>query len=130
MTPRVRTATPDEPLDAILARVAADPPDVEGLLTVVVVDETRRPLGVIPVRALVAGRGDPVRVPPVRTDTPLDDVIELFANYDVLAVPVVDAVGALVGAVAIDDLLDVTLADRLPGARRFGVMSARRRAPT
>jgi CBS domain-containing protein len=130
MTPRVRTATPDEPLGAILARVAADPPDVEGLLTVVVVDEKRRPIGVIPVRALVAGRGDPVRVPPVRTDTPLDDVIELFADYDVLAVPVVDAVGTLVGAVAIDDLLDVTLADRLPGARRFGVMSARRRAPT
>jgi sporulation protein YlmC with PRC-barrel domain len=128
MTPRVRTATPDEPLDAIRARVAADPPAVEGLLTVVVVDEQRRPLGVIPVRTLVAGRGDPVRVPPVRTDTPLDEVIELFANYDVLAVPVVDAAGMLVGAVAIDDLLDVTLADRLPGAGRFGVMSARRRA--
>jgi magnesium transporter len=129
MTPRVRTATPDEPLDAIRARVAADPPDVEGLLTVVVVDEKRRPLGVIPVRALVAGRGDPVEVPAVRTDTPLDEVIDLFAGYDVLAIPVVDAAGTLVGAVAVDDLLDVTLADRRPGARRFGVMSARRRAP-
>jgi CBS domain-containing protein len=129
MTPGVTTAAPDESLDAIRARVAADPPDVEGLLTVVIVDEQRRPLGVIPARALVAGRGDPVRVPPVRTDTPLDEVIELFANYDVLAVPVVDATGALVGAVAIDDLLDVTLADRLPGGRRYGVMSARRRAP-
>ena len=129
MTPKVRTATPDEPLEAIRARLAADPPNVEGLLTVVVVDEKRRPLGVIPARALVAGHGDPVEVPPVRTDTPLDEVIELFAGYDVLAVPVVDAAGTLVGAVAVDDLLDVTLADRRPGARRFGVMSARRRAP-
>ena len=129
MTPKVRTARPDEPLDAIRARVAADPPDVEGLLTVVVIDEQRHPLGVIPARVLVAGQGDPIRVPPVRTDTPLDEVVELFATYDVLAVPVVDAAGALVGAVAIDDLLDVTLADRLPGARRYGVMSARRRAP-
>jgi CBS domain-containing protein len=129
MTPRVRTATPDEPLDAIRARVAADPPDVEGLLTIVVVDAQRRPLGVIPARALIAGRGDPVRIPAVRTDTPLDEVIERFANHDVLAVPVVDAAGILVGAVAIDDLLDVILADRLPGAQRFGVMSVRRRAP-
>ena len=84
---------------------------------------------VIPVRALVAGRGDPVEVPAVRTDTPFDEVIDLFAGYDVLAIPVVDAAGTLVGAVAVDDLLDVTLADRRPGARRFDVMSARRRAP-
>ena len=129
MTPRVRTAAPDEPLLEVRDRIAADPPDVEGLLTVVVVDRERRPLGVIPATALVAGRGEPIQVPPVRTDTPLDDVIELFATYDVLAVPVVNADGKLVGAVAIDDLLDVTLAERLPGARRYGPMSARRRAP-
>ena len=55
-------------------------------------------------------------------------MIELFATYNVLAVPVVDEQGA-VGAVAIDDLLDVTLAKRLPGASRYPVMSARRRAP-
>jgi CBS domain-containing protein len=129
MTPDVRTAGPDEPLDRVRARVAADPPAVDGLLTVVVVDSDRRPLGVIPATSLLSGRGEPVRVPPVRTNTPLDDVIELFATYDVLAVPVIDAAGTLVGAVAIDDLLDVTLAERLPGARRYRVMSARRRAP-
>jgi Mg/Co/Ni transporter MgtE len=129
MTPKVRTARPDEPLDAIRARVAADPPDVEGLLTVVVVDDKRRPLGVIPARVLLAGQGDRIRVPPVRTDTPLSDVLDLFATYDLLAVPVVDQAGSLVGAVAIDDLLDVTLADSLPGAQRYRVMSARRRAP-
>ena len=76
------------------ARLAADPPEVEGLLNVVVVDRERRPLGVIPAMALVAA-GAEIRstCPPVRTDTPLDDVIELFATYDVLAVPVVDAAG-------------------------------------
>jgi CBS domain-containing protein/sporulation protein YlmC with PRC-barrel domain len=129
MSPDVRTAEPDEPLDEIRNRLAENPPAVDGLLTVVVVDSERRPLGVIPVVALVSGRGDPVDVPPVRTDTRLDEVIELFATYDVLALPVVDDTGALVGAVAIDDLLDVMLAERLPGARRYRVMSARRRAP-
>jgi CBS domain-containing protein len=129
MTPKVRTAAPGEPLDEVRARLAADPPEVEGLLNVIVIDPDRRPLGVIPATALVSGRGGPIDVPAVATDTPLDDVIELFATYDVLAVPVVDDTGKLVGAVAIDDLLDVTLADRRPGARRFRVMSARRRAP-
>jgi CBS domain-containing protein len=130
MTPKVRTAAPDEPLVEVRDRIAADPPDVDGLLTVVVVDDERHPLGVIPATALVAGHGDTVKVPTVRTDTPLNDVVELFATYDVLAVPVVDQDGSLVGAVAIDDLLDVTLADRLPGARRYAPMSARRRAPS
>jgi len=47
----------------------------------------------------------------------------------VVAGRVVNATGKLVGAGAIDDLLDVTLAERFPGARRYGPMSARRRAP-
>jgi CBS domain-containing protein len=130
MTPEVRTAAADEPLDVVRARVAADPPPVEGLLTVVVVDDERRPLGVIPARRLLAGNGAPVDVPPVRTDTPLDDVLELFATYDVLLVPVVDDTGALAGAVAIDDLIDVTLAESRPGARRYGSLALRQRAPS
>jgi Mg/Co/Ni transporter MgtE len=129
MTPRVRTAAPGEPLEAIRARLAAHPPRVEGLLNVVVVDSDRHPLGVIPATALISGSGSPIDVPAVGTDTPLEDVMEVFAGYDVLAVPVVDQAGALVGAVAIDDLLDVTLADRRPGGRRYPVMSARKRAP-
>jgi CBS domain-containing protein len=130
MTPDVRTARADEPLEAVRARIAADPPAVEGLLSVVVVDGERRPLGVIPARALLAARGAPVDVPAVRTDTPLEDVLELFATYDVLAVPVVDGSGSLVGAVAIDDLVDVTLAGRRPGARRYRPLAARQRAPS
>jgi magnesium transporter len=130
MTPDVRTARAGEPLDAVRARIAADPPEVEGLLSVVVVDDQRHPLGVIPARALLAARGTPVDVPAVRTDTPLEDVLELFATYDVLAVPVVDDSGALVGAVAIDDLVDVTLAERRPGASRYRPLAARQRAPS
>jgi Mg/Co/Ni transporter MgtE len=66
----------------------------------------------------------------VSADAALDDVIELFATYDVLSVPVVDGDGRLAGAVAVDDLLDVLLEERLPGGSRYGVMAARRRAPT
>ena len=129
MTPRVRTAAPDEPLLAVRDRVAADPPEVEGLLTVVVVDRERRPLGVIPATAVVAGRGEPIEVPPVRTDTPLDEVIELFATYDVLAVPVVDAAASSSGPWR--STTSSTRARRTaPGARRYRVMSARRRAPS
>jgi Mg/Co/Ni transporter MgtE len=56
--------------------------------------------------------------------------MELFATYDVLAVPVIDSTGALVGVVAVDDVLDLLLAEHRPGERRYRVMSARRHAPT
>jgi CBS domain-containing protein len=130
MTLDVRTARPDEPLDAVRDRIARDPPSLDGLLTVVVVDAERRPVGVLPAAALIAGRGQPIPVPPVSADAALDDVIALFATYDVLSVPVVDGDGRLAGAVAVDDLLDVLLEERLPGGSRYGVMAARRRAPT
>ncbi|MGE5636743.1 MAG: CBS domain-containing protein, partial [Nocardioidaceae bacterium] len=129
MTPEVRTAALGEPLERVRERVAAEPPPREGLLTVVPVDAERRPHGVISVASLLSGSGEPVPVPAVRADTPIETVLELFAAYDVLAVPVVDGDGRLIGAVAVDDVLDVLLADRLPGARRFRLLAARRRAP-
>jgi CBS domain-containing protein/sporulation protein YlmC with PRC-barrel domain len=130
MTPDVRTARPDEPLGAVRERLARDPPALDGLLSVVVVDPDGRPTGVLPATAVLAGRGSPVAVPAVNASAPLDEVIERFATYDVLCVPVVDEQGRLAGAVAVDDLLDVLLAERLPGGPRYDVMSVRRRAPT
>jgi magnesium transporter len=129
MTPDVRTAGLSDPVDTIRDRLASDPPPLDGLLTVILVDESRRPQGVLPGVAVLAGKHEPVPVPPVRTDTPLEEVLELFATYDVLAVPVVDAGGVLVGAVAIDDILDELLREHLPGQKRYPVMSARRHAP-
>jgi magnesium transporter len=57
-------------------------------------------------------------------------VVDLFALHDVIALPVVDDAGRLVGAVTIDDVLDELIAERLPGTRRFGVLDARRHAPS
>ncbi len=129
MTARVRTARPGEPAQAVRERLAADPPALEALATVFVVDEAGRVQGAIAPSALLVGEATPVPVPVVRVDTPVDDVIDLFAVHDVLALPVVDASGRLVGAVAVDDVLEELLVERLPGRRRFGIPSIRRRAP-
>jgi CBS domain-containing protein len=130
MAPEAQTAPMGEPVASIRERIAAAPPALDGLLTVVRIDERRRPHGVLTATTLLAGDGEAVPVPAVRTDTPLDDVMQLFANYDVLAVPVVDGAGALVGVVAVDDILDELLAKHRPGERRYRVMKARRRAPS
>jgi CBS domain-containing protein len=122
----VVTATPAEPVEAIRAQLAADPPAVTALATVIVVDAERRPVGAIPPAALL-GRGEAVDVPLLHLDTPVDEVIDLFALHDVLALPVADADGRLAGVVAMDDVLEELVAQRLPGRRPRYRRTRRRR---
>lgn len=46
---------------------------------------------------------------PVAPDLPLREVAERLASYDLLAIPVCDQAGRLVGAVTVDDVLDHVL---------------------
>lgn len=127
MTSHARTARPGEEAPAIRERLAADPPRLDGLLTVFVLDDERRVLGAIAPRRLLAGDATPRPWPVVRADAPVDEVVDAFALQDVLAVPVVDDEGRLVGAVAVDDVVEELLIDRLPGHRRFPTHVLRRR---
>jgi CBS domain-containing protein len=111
-------------------RLANRPPSIEALGTVFVVDDAGGVMGVVPPTHLLAGSAEPVPVPVLWVNQPVDEVIDLFALNDVLALPVVNDAGTLVGAVTIDDVLDELIAERLPGTRRFGVLDARRHAPS
>lgn len=46
---------------------------------------------------------DPVAV---KTDTPIEDVTLDFEKYDLVAMPVVDSIGRLVGQITVDDVMD------------------------
>lgn len=128
MNTEVRTAAVGEPVETIRDRVAADLPELEGLATVFVVDENGRPVGSFEPNDLLAGRTTPRQVPAVPVTLPVERVIDLFALNDYLALPVVDTDGRLVGVVAIDDVLEELLAERLPGQGRYA--RVRRRART
>lgn len=127
MTPDVRTAAAGEGAAAITARLAADPPPLDGLLTVFVLDRDGRLAGAIPPRALLAGDVTPRPTPAVPADASVGAVIDEFALHDVLAIPVIDEDRRVLGAVAVDDVLEELLAERLPGRRRFPHLRARRR---
>ena len=57
-----------------------------------------------PPSTLVSGVLDDLE--PLHPETPLAEVTRYFATYNLVAAPVVDAQGRLVGAVSVDDVLD------------------------
>ncbi|MCG6905315.1 MAG: magnesium transporter [Desulfobacteraceae bacterium] len=88
--------------------------DVEMPFYLYVVDQHKRLSGVCSLRQLVS-------VPPqtplkafmcpdvysVAVDTDQEEVARMVARYDLLAVPVVDGLGHLVGIVTVDDVIDI-----------------------
>jgi CBS domain-containing protein len=118
MTTDLRTAPAGAALDDVLARLREAPPPLEGLFTVVVVDDQGRLAGVLPPSSLILGQSEPVDVPAVTAGTPVARLGELFARDDLLAVPVVDDERRPIGIVAVDDVLEELLPKRLPHHRR------------
>ena len=126
MSTDVRTARADEPPETIRARLAASRPRVEGLATVFVLDADGRPRTFSALDLLVGGTR-PGAALTVSADAPVGAVLDLFARHDVLAIGVVDAAGRLIGAIAIDDVLEELLVERLPAGRHGRLASIRRR---
>jgi magnesium transporter len=128
MSTDVRTAPAGASGDEVRARLTARPPRLEGLATVFLLDGDGRPTGTLTPLDLVVGAARPAPVLTLPATAPVDDVLDLFARHDVLAVGVVDDAGRLIGAVAIDDVLEELLAERLPGERPDGIAAVRRHA--
>ncbi|HTS15175.1 MAG TPA: CBS domain-containing protein [Candidatus Sulfotelmatobacter sp.] len=91
-------------------------PDAETIYYIYVVDEAGRLVGVVSLRDLIVAAPDtlvrtfmypePVAV---RVLADQDEVAQVVARYNLLAVPVVDDVGHLEGIVTIDDAIDTVL---------------------
>ncbi len=87
--------------------------DLDDIYYIAVVDDDQRLKGVLPLKKMVTHpsvskikhvmESDPVSV---RTDTPIEDVAIDFEKYDLVAMPVVDSIGRLVGQITVDDVMD------------------------
>ncbi|MCH5215230.1 MAG: magnesium transporter, partial [Muribaculaceae bacterium] len=87
--------------------------DLDDIYNVYVVDDDNRLRGVLPLKKMVTHPSvskirnvmekDPIAV---RTDTPIEDVALDFEKYDLVAMPVVDSIGRLVGQITVDDVMD------------------------
>ncbi len=91
-------------------------PDVETIYYVYVTDTDDRLVGVLSLRDLIVAKPETVistfmYAEPValRTDASEEEVTEVVARYNLLAVPVVDSEGRLEGIVTVDDAMDTLL---------------------
>lgn len=148
MTDKYAAVPSDATADQVLQYLRTNARELETLEVVYVVDDSRRLLGVCPLRQVfTAGAWQParelMRADPV-TVTPEADQAEVarrISRYDLAALPVVDGLGRLLGIVTVDDAIDVLVEEftedylRLAGtdaeemARRTPLQIARLRLP-
>ena len=88
--------------------------DVEMVFYLYVVDQRRHLVGVISLRRLLLVSPEtPLKrimtadLTTARVDTDQEDVAQLVASYNLLAIPVVDDENKLVGIITVDDIIDV-----------------------
>ena len=88
--------------------------DVEMVFYLYVVDQRRHLVGVISLRRLLLVSPEtPLKrimtadLTTARVDTDQEDVAQLVASYNLLAIPVVDDENKLVGIITVDDVIDV-----------------------
>lgn len=87
--------------------------DLDEIYYVYVVDDDNRLQGILPLKKMVTHPSvskikhvmekEPVML---LTDTPIDEVALDFQKYDLVAMPVVDGIGRLVGQITFDDVMD------------------------
>lgn len=104
--------TAQEAIDHIRARGGRG--ETDAILYLYVVDDEKLLQGVVPIRRLVTSAPDRpcrelmIREPAsVRVDTDQEEVARIVARYNLLAVPVVDGDGHMVGLITVDDVIDV-----------------------
>jgi magnesium transporter len=112
-----------------LDRLRLQAPDKETIYYVYVLDAQRRPLGVVSLRDLIlANRHALIRdvmekeVVAVKVGDDREQVAKELARYNLLAIPVVDGDGRLVGIVTHDDVIDVVVQEATEDVYRMGAV--------
>jgi magnesium transporter len=112
-----------------LDRLRFQAPDKETIYYVYVVNEQRRLQGVVSLRDLIMAPRKAqlssimeTKIVSVHDTDDREKVAQEFSEYDLLAMPVIDADGRLVGIITSDDVLDVVVEEATEDAYRMGAV--------
>lgn len=114
MTPEFIDIRENTTIDTCLKRIRRIGADVETINVLYVTDQTKILKGVLSIRDLLLNDGDEQignimndNVIYAETSTDREEVISIFRQYNLIALPIVDKEKRLVGIITFDDVLDV-----------------------
>lgn len=103
----------------------------EAMHAIYATDERGSLKGVLSLRELLAAaEGSKIRdiaweeVVSVQATADREEVVSLTSNYDLVALPVVDDAGRILGVVTVDDVMDVMVEEHTEDVQKFGGMEA------
>ena len=106
----------DLTVEEALAQVRLLAPDVETAYYIYIIDKDERPLGVVTLKDLVINKPDTTvaeimttNLKTVPVDAEPEDVLEIIAKYNLIAVPVLDKEEKMAGIATVDDVLELFL---------------------
>ncbi|MBI5187957.1 MAG: CBS domain-containing protein [Nitrospirae bacterium] len=122
MTNEFIAYTPDTTVREAIERFRQDALDIETVYYIYIVDQGEKLIGVASLREILLADPDSrlseIMETKLKTVAPGEDemaVAEIISKYNLVALPVVDTEGALLGIVTIDDVIDMILP---PAAKR------------
>ena len=87
--------------------------ELDEIYYVYVIDDDERLRGIFPLKKMITSpsvskvkhvmQKEPISI---HVDTPLDEVAQVIEKYDLVAIPVIDSIGRLVGQITVDDVMD------------------------
>lgn len=132
MTTEAVTVPSDWTVEKTLQYIVSVGGAKETVYTIYVLDSSQRMIHVVSLRQLMMADRNakvvevgPQRVPlTVKPTTDREDVARLLSKYNLLAVPVVDEGGHLLGIVTVDDVIDAIVREQTEDVQKFGGMEA------
>src|SRR5882724_6065737 len=132
MNPRFARVRPDMTVDEAVSYLRKLARQKLGTFSYAyVLDEQQKLLGVISLRELFVSGGErKVReamqtgLVTLQEDVPQEQVSRVFAETDLMAIPVVDVEGRMKGVVTVDDVVDVVQEEATKDIQKFGGMEA------
>ncbi|NQY68095.1 MAG: magnesium transporter [Flavobacteriales bacterium] len=118
MAKEVLTANINWTVSKCVREIRRQSESMKNMYIVYVVDDNHRLIGIISLKGLVINSPKELitnlinkDVISIRTKSPLEDVENAMEKYDLVALPVVDELGRLVGRITIDDVVDMIKED-------------------
>lgn len=129
MTSKYAALAPDLSATRALTVLRHEAPGKETILRAYVIDSDRRLLGSVQLQDLITAPAFArvadimeTRTHAINVDDDVEDAARRLAHYDVIALPVVDSAGRLVGIITHDDAMDVMEAEATEDFHRVGTV--------